>query len=86
MTADDFYINVKSTTVEISVKDGGVKAEAEVYIEDFAYALLNTNDNLDMLNDFVKKELKKRADNAWDLGDLTVEELGTFLKVMKMIL
>ena len=86
MTADDFYINVKSTTVEISVKDGGVKAEAEVYIEDFVYALLNTNDNLDMLNDFVKKELKKRADNAWDLGDLTVEELGTFLKVMEMIL
>ena len=86
MTADDFYTNVKSTTVDISVKDGGVKAEAEIYIEDFARALLNTNDNLDMLNDFVKDELKKRANNAWDGGMITDSDLGSFKKVLEMIL
>lgn len=86
MTADDFYMNVKSTTVDISVQDGNMKAEAEIYIEDFAYALLNTNDNLDMLNDFVKKELKKRADNMWDLNEIPDEELANFKKVLEMIL
>ena len=86
MTADDFYMNVKSTTVDISVKDGGVKAEAEIYIKDFARALLNTNDNLDMLNDFVKDELKKRANNAWDGGIITDSDLGSFEKVLEWIL
>ena len=86
MTADSFYMNVKSTTVDISVQDGDMKAEAEIYIEDFAYALLNTNDNLDMLNDFVKNELKKRADNLWDLNEIPDEELANFKKVLEMIL
>ena len=86
MTADDFYMNVKSTTVDISVKDGGVKAEAEIYIKDFARALLNTNDNLDMLNDFVKDELKKRANNAWDEDMITDTDLGSFKKVLERIL
>ena len=86
MTADNFYMNVKSTTVDISVQDGGMKAEAEIYIEDFAYALLNTNNNLDMLNDFVKNELKKRADNLWDLNEIPDEELANFKKVLEMIL
>ena len=86
MTADNFYMNVKSTTVDISVQDGGMKAEAEIYIEDFAYALLKTNDNLDMLNDYVKDELKVRAGNAWDLSEITDEELANFKKVLEMIL
>ena len=86
MTADDFYVNVKSTTVDISVKDGGVKAEAEIYIEDFARALLNTNDNLDMLNDFVKDELMKRAVNTWDESMITDDELDKFQKVLETIL
>ena len=86
MTADDFYMNVKSTTVDISVQDGNMKAEAEIYIKDFAYALINTNDNLDMLNDFVKNELKKRADNLWDLNEIPNEELEHFKKILEMIL
>lgn len=86
MTADDFYMNVKSTVVDISVQDGNMKAEAEIYIEDFAYALLKTNDNLDMLNDYIKDELKVRAGNAWDQSEITDEELESFKKVLEMIL
>lgn len=86
MTADNFYMNVKSTVVDISVQDGGMKAEAEICIEDFAYALLKTNDNLDMLNDFVKKELTRRADDMWDLNEIPDEELDHFKKILEMIL
>ena len=86
MTADDFYMNVKSTVVDISVRDGGMKAEAEIYIEDFAHALIKTNDNHDMLNDFIKDELIRRAKNDWDLSNITDEELEHFKKVLEMIL
>lgn len=86
MTAYDFYMNVKSTTVDIWVQDGGMKAEAEIYIEDFAHALIKTNDNLDMLNDFIKEELKKRAANAWDLSEITDDDLAKFKKVLEAIL
>ena len=86
MTADNFYMDVKTDRVDISVQDGGMKAEAEICIEDFAYALLKTNDNLDMLNDYVKDELKVRAGNAWDLSEITDEELANFKKVLEMIL
>lgn len=86
MTADDFYMNVKPTAVDISVKDCDLKIEAEIYIEDFAYALFNTNDNFDMLNDFVKTELKRRADNLWDLNEIPDEELANFKKILEMIL
>ena len=86
MTADDFYMNVKSTTVDISVKDGGVKAEAEICIEDFAYALLKTNDNLDMLNHYVRDELIRRARNEWDLSVISDDELMKFKKVLEVIL
>lgn len=86
MTADDFYMNVGLRTVDISVKDGGVKAEAEIYIDDFANALLKTNYNLDYLAKPVKEELIHRAENAWDLGEITVEELGDFKKVLEEIL
>lgn len=86
MTADYFYIDVGTDRVDISIKDGGLSIEAEVYVEDFARALLNTNDNLDMLNDFVKDELKKRANNAWDESIITDSDLGSFKKVLEMIL
>lgn len=86
MTADDFYMNVRSTVVDISVRDGGMKAEAEIYIEDFARALIKTNDNLDILNDFIKDELIHRAKNDWDLSNITDEELEHFKKVLEMIL
>ena len=86
MTADCFYMNVRSDRVEISVQDCDMKAEAVISIEDFAYALLKTNDNLDMLDDFVKDELKVRAGNAWDLNEITDEELEHFKKVLEWIL
>ena len=86
MTADNFDMEVKSTTVDISVQDGMLKAEAEIYIEDFADALLSSNDNLDMLNDFVKKELRRRAMNAWDDGVISEDEYNIFKSVMEVIL
>ena len=86
MTADDFYMNVKSTTVDISVKDGGMKAEAEIYFEDFAFALLKTNDNLDYLAGRLTDELKRRANNAWDLSEISDDDLESFKKVLEWIL
>lgn len=86
MTADNFYMNVKSTTVDISVQDGMLKAEAEIYIEDFADALLNSNDNLDMLNEFVTKELRRRSMNAWDEGVISEDEYNIFMSVLGVIL
>ena len=86
MTCDDIYINVKSTTVDIWVQDGGMKAEAEIYIEDFARALIKTNDNLDMLNNYVKDELIQRAVNAWDESTITDDDLAKFKKVLEVIL
>lgn len=86
MTCDDFYMNVKATTVDISVKDGGVKAEAEIYIEDFTRALIKTNDNLDYLAKPLKDELIHRAENAWDSSYITDNELANFRKTLEWIL
>ena len=86
MTADDFYMKVGCDTVNISVKDCGMKAEAEIYVNDFVYALLNTNDNFDMLAEYVKKDLVKRAENAWDESMITDDNLAKFKKVLEMIL
>ncbi len=86
MTADDFYMNVKATVVEISVKDCDMKVEAVIDVEDFAYALLNTNDNLDMLAEPVKTELIHRAENEWDLDTITDDDLAKFKKVLEWVL
>ena len=86
MTADNFYMDVKSDHVEISVQESTMKAEADIYIDDFAFALLNTNDNLDYLAKPVKAELIRRAESAWDLDEITDEELEHFRKVLEAIL
>ena len=86
MTADSFYIDVNTDRVDISVQDGRMKAEAEIYIEDFAYALINTNDNLDKLAKPIKDELIHRAENTWDEDAITDEEWENFEKVLEMIL
>lgn len=86
MTADHFYMNVKNCVVDISVQDGNMKTEAEIYIENFVYALLKTNDNLDVIADPVKDDLVHRAVNVWNEDIITDEELGCFKKVLRMIL
>lgn len=86
MSADCFYMDVRNDRVDISVQDGGMKAEAEIYLEDFIFALINTNDNLDMLAKPIKDELIHRAENAWDEDAITDEEWEHFQKVLEVIL
>lgn len=86
MTADYFYMNVRSDCVEISVEDGRMKTEAEIDIDDFVFAFLHSNDNLDMIAKPVKDELIHRAENAWDESTITDEELDHFKKVLEVIL
>lgn len=86
MTCDDFYMDVKTETVRIDGKDGNMHFSAEVLIDDFAYALLKTNSNLEYLAEPVKDELKMRANNAWDEDMITDTDLGSFKKVLERIL
>ena len=86
MTAENFYMDVKSDHVGISVMEGGMKAEAEILVDDFAFALLRTNDNLSYLAEPVKEELMQRAKDAWDLFEITDEDLENFKKVLELIL
>ena len=86
MTADYFYMDVRNDRVDISVKDCDMKVEAEIDVEDFAFALINTNDNLDMLAKPIKDELIHRAENAWDEDAITDEEWEHFQKVLEVIL
>ena len=86
MSADCFYMDVRNDRVDISVQDGGMKAEAEIYLEDFIFALINTNDNLDMLAKPIKDELICRAENAWDESVITDDDLAKFKKTLEWIL
>ncbi len=86
MTADSFYMDVTSETVSIECKDCDMKVNAEILIDDFTFALLKTNDNLDYLAKPVKEELIRRAENAWDESMITDDELAGFKKVLEWIL
>ncbi len=86
MTAENFYMDIKTETVRIDARDGNMHMSAEILIEDFAYALLKTNDNLDYLAKPVKAELVRRAESAWDLDEISDEDLESFKKVLEAIL
>ena len=85
MTCDDFYMDIR-TNVCIDCKEGDMRISAEILFDDFVGALLDSNDNLDMIATPVKKELFHRAANEWDLGNITDEELDQFRKVLEVIL
>lgn len=86
MTADDFYMNVQTEIVSIDCKEGSMQIFADIPVDDFAYALLKTNDNLDYLAEPVKDELIHRAENAWDESTITDDDLAKFKKVLEWIL
>lgn len=86
MTCDDFYMDVKTETVSIDGKEGNMHMSAEIYVNDFAFALLKTHDNLDYLAKPVKDELIRRAESAWDLDEIGDEDLEKFRKVLEVIL
>lgn len=85
MTCTDFYMDIRST-VCIDCKDGDMRMSAEVLVDDFVDALLNSNDNLDCIGRQVKNDLIRRAENAWDESVITDEELAHFKKVLEWIL
>lgn len=86
MTCGDFYMNVQTETVSIDCKEGDMQIFADIPVDDFAFALLKTNDNLDYIAKPVKDELIQRAVNAWDESVITDEELAHFKKVLEAIL
>ena len=88
MTANSFYMDVTSETVSIDCKDCDMRVTTEIPVDDFAFALLKTNDNLDYLAKPVKDELIQRAVNEWDIGlsGITDEDLSAFKKVLEVIL
>ena len=86
MTCYNFCMHIRTENVYIECKDGDMHMSTQIAIDDFADALLNTHANLDMLAKPIKDELKRRANNAWDMDDITDEELEHFKKVLGAIL
>ncbi len=79
MTADDFYLNVKGDTVEISVKDTDMKVETEVYYDDFIDAL-NTDD---CIREWVLEKMRDIAINNWQLGNISDMEKDRFITILE---
>lgn len=86
MTCDNFYMNVQTEIVSIDCKEGDMQIFADIPIDDFAFALFKTNDNLDYIADALRKELMERAKNAWDLSEISDGQLMDFKDVLEMIL
>lgn len=83
MTCDSFYMDIRRN-VCIDCNDHDMSMSAEVEVDDFVFALLNTNNNLDMIAKPVKEELIHRAENEWD--EISDEDLESFKKVLEAIL
>ena len=86
MTCNGFYMDVQTEIVSIDCKEGSMQIFADIPVDDFAYALLKTNDNLDYLADFVREDLLNRSRNAWDESRITDDDLAKFKKVLEWIL
>ena len=90
MTADEFemdchyshsYRNFKEW--EISVRDGGMKAEFSVDDEDIQEVV---KDNFEDFSDTFKEEFIQRVENKWDNSEITDEEKDTLLRLIEVIL
>lgn len=79
MTADDFYLNVKGDTVEISVKDTDMKVETEVYYDDFIDAL----DSDDCIREWVLEKMRDICINNWQLGNISDMEKDRFITILE---
>lgn len=86
MTVEDFYMRPRSyisgTVVEIIAAEGSMKSELEVSLPDFKDAL---GDMEDYLCDKIKETLMIRAENAYDDGRISEDELNIFKSVMAVI-
>ena len=89
MTADEFEMDSHFTyhgrekEWDISVRDGGMKAEFSVYDEMIQEVV---KDNFDDFSDTFKKELLDRIDNSWDNSEITDEERDILLRLIEVIL
>ena len=90
MTADEFemdchyshsYRNFKEW--DISVRDGGMKAEFSVDDEDIQEVV---KDNFESFSDTFKEKLLDRIDDKWDRGEISDAERDTLLRVIEVIL
>lgn len=86
MTVEDFYMKIRpyvwATVVEITAAEGSMKSEIEVGLQDFEDALDGVED---YLCDRFTKTFMIRAQNAFDDGKISEDELNTFKAVMKVI-
>ena len=81
MTADDFYLNVKGDTVEISVKDTDMKVETEVYYDDFIDAL----DSDECIREWVLEKMRDICINNWELENISDMEKDRFITILEAL-
>ena len=86
MTVDEFEMDWHSSIYrkrggewDIKARDGDMKIEFSVYDEDVQEAV---KDNFTDFADTVEQELTERAENAWDLGEISDEEKAIFLRIL----
>lgn len=79
MTCDDFYLDVKGDTVEISTKDTDMKVEMEVYYDDFIDAL----DSDECIREWVLKKMRDICINNWELGNISDMEKDRFITILE---
>ena len=87
MSVEDFYMKIGrslfgTNSIEITAVNGDMKSEFDVSLPDFEDAL---NDVEDYLCDRFMKPILIRAQNAYDDGKISEDELNTFKAVMKVI-
>ena len=88
MTVVDFYLNIESSIypgekeVAVTAANGDMKSEFNVSLPDFEDAL---GDVEDYLCDRFMKPILIRAENAYDEGRISEDELNIFKAIMKMI-
>ena len=87
MTVVDFYLKIVSgffreKNVSVTAAAADMKSEFEVSVPDFLSGL---SDIGDYLFDWMEEQLLPAAENAYDDGRISEDELNIFKAVMKVI-
>ena len=86
MTADELEVMhvtfLGEATWRIRIRDGGMRIQADVFDDTVQECV---SDNFDYISETVAKELKERAESVWDAGDITDQQLQTFIEVLEKV-
>ena len=90
MTVDEFEMEWHTSCYrrcggewDIKARDGSMKIELSVYDDDVQEVV---KDNFPNFADTVEKELTDRAENAWDLGEISDEEKAVFIRILGKVI